>query len=155
MANSQLEAMLQAAVDAALKPVISRLEEMERDHKCQARALAQAIGRSQDPKNQLPDDKLWECLKCKARIGFYDETRDVLRTSHDGHIVHVRIGVGGYISVVCRECGEVNTLDYQPPAGQPSVQNGILEMSVSALEKLMEQAKASPDQTIQIPLDVP
>lgn len=145
---------LQAPLGEFFRPLQQRLDEMEKDQRSQARTLQQAIGRNKDPKKEN-EDQLWPCSKCKSRLGFYNKERDVLRSSYHGHIVHCRLGVSGYLSVICMECGEVNTLEYEPPAGSPPIKEGVLRLSTEALEKLLEQAKASQDGAIEVSLDAP
>jgi len=148
-----LAAPLSEKLDGMIKPLATRLELLERDQVAQSKRLEQAIGKRQDPKNGDNKDQIWSCQKCKSRLAFYDTEADVIRTSWDGHIVHSRLGVGGYVSIVCRDCAEVNTLEYTPPAGQTGIQGGVLRMNVETLEKLLEQARNSEDSMVAIELD--
>lgn len=145
---------LQSPLGELFRPIQQRLDEMEKDQRSQSLTLQRALGRNKDPKNEN-EDQPWVCSKCKSRLGFYDKARDVLRSSYHGHIVHCRLGVSGYLSVICMECGEVNTLEYEPPAGSPPIREGTLRLSTEALEKLLEQAKASEDGVIEVSLDAP
>lgn len=55
-------------------------------------------------------DRTWQCVKCGARLGYYDEAEDLLRVFHDGVVVYVNPGAGGRVMVPCRRCGEMNTV---------------------------------------------
>ena len=57
-------------------------------------------------------DQTWQCVKCGARLGFYDEAEDVLRIRHKDLTVWAKIGAGGKLSVVCRSCSELNTVEW-------------------------------------------
>ena len=66
-------------------------------------------------------DVVWSCVKCQSRLGLYDEQLDELRVRYKDFVAYVHVGVGGSVRVVCRGCGELNTLEYvgndghQPP----------------------------------------
>ena len=65
-------------------------------------------------------DIIWACAKCGSRLGMYDESNDELRVRYKDFVTYIQVGVGGSVRVVCRSCGELNSLEYisqnQPPA---------------------------------------
>ena len=63
-------------------------------------------------------DARWPCSKCGSLLGFYDPDQDVLRTRYKDHTVYVHLGDGGWVTVLCRSCGELNTQSYVPVAGE-------------------------------------
>jgi hypothetical protein len=60
-------------------------------------------------------DAMWRCEKCQRLLGFYDKETDVLRIRYKEHLEFVRIGVGGFIQVVCKDCGHPNEQVYATP----------------------------------------
>lgn len=87
-------------------------------------------------------DQVWACMKCRSRLGLYDPEADVIRIRYKDHQIYSRVGVGGYIRVICKSCGEVNLMDYAPPAdmGAIPVEDGIATLSTALLEELLERA---------------
>lgn len=61
-------------------------------------------------------DETWQCVKCGGRLGYYDPNEDVLRIRHKDLVFWVHLGVGGNFSIVCRSCGELNSVSWSPPA---------------------------------------
>lgn len=60
-------------------------------------------------------DQLWLCKSCRHRLGTYSPTEDVLRMRQKDVIAFVRVGAGGSLRVICRDCLTENTLEYVPP----------------------------------------
>lgn len=58
-------------------------------------------------------DETWQCAKCGTKLGMYDPVEQVMRIKHKDLLTYVSLGdgSGGYITVVCRSCGETNTAD--------------------------------------------
>lgn len=61
-------------------------------------------------------DARWSCEKCSMLLAFYDRGEDVLRIRHKEYLAYVRIGVGGWIQVVCKACGHPNRQAYATEA---------------------------------------
>jgi hypothetical protein len=57
-------------------------------------------------------DQIWSCKKCTARLGFYDPEEDVLRIRYKDFVTYVKIGVDGFVRVVCRSCSDINTAEW-------------------------------------------
>lgn len=55
-------------------------------------------------------DQTWQCVKCGSRLGYYSPADDVLRIKHKDLLMWVQPGAGGKVSIVCRNCGELNTV---------------------------------------------
>lgn len=60
-------------------------------------------------------DESWQCVKCGSRLGYYDRSDDTLRIRHKDLTLWVQVGLGGRVSVVCRSCGELNTVEAESP----------------------------------------
>lgn len=60
-------------------------------------------------------DAQWRCSKCKALLAFYDPRTDVLRIRYKDFVAFMRVGAGGFVQVLCRGCGEINTQEYATP----------------------------------------
>lgn len=86
---------------------------------------------------QEPVDKVWCCQKCGSQQGYYDEANDVLRVRYKEHVVHVHTGIGGWIRLVCRKCGELNVLEYAPSVTE--VDGGLPEVSVSGDRLVLDE----------------
>lgn len=143
-----LDGFVRERVDGILKGLQARLDGIEKDQESLGR-----IKRPHDPdESQLQVDEIWGCKKCGARLGFYDTTADVLRVRYKEQIVHVHVGVGGWITVLCRGCAEVNEIAYVPPKGCDPVEGGI-RLTAAALRELLKLAEAHPDQAVTIPVE--
>lgn len=59
-------------------------------------------------------DPPWLCASCSRHLATYDEKRDLLRIRHRDLYLWIRVGVGGWVEVVCRHCGEINRQTYTP-----------------------------------------
>lgn len=89
-------------------------------------------------------DQVWACMKCRSRLGLYDPEADVIRIRYKDHQIYSRVGVGGFIRVICKSCGEVNLMDYAPPGdmGAIPVEDGIATLTTALLEELLSRAAA-------------
>lgn len=79
-------------------------------------AKLEEAGSDDEPVQQL--DVTWQCVKCGHRLGYYSPSDDVLRVRHKDLTLWVSPGPGGQISIVCRSCGELNTISSDEPAPQ-------------------------------------
>lgn len=69
------------------------------------------LGDQEDPEDAKAVGKghrEWKCECCRARLGFYDETQDLMRIRVKDFHVQVKVGPGGFVEVPCRRCGHVN-----------------------------------------------
>jgi len=128
------------AVDAAMADrdavLAARLTAMEEEGHRTGKILNGLLGQlhlrseaepGEDERPVQVADIIWSCQKCGSRLGFYDQENDVLRLRYKEHVVHVHAGLGGWTRVVCRQCGELNVVEYAPSAqaqaeGLPEVQ---------------------------------
>lgn len=98
--------------DLSSDPVFRRLQrqvaELEREVSVASRRPS---GSSEDSGSAVSDAR-WSCSACGSLLGFYDPTEDVLRVRYKDHMLYVRVGIGGFVQVICRGCGAVNTQEY-------------------------------------------
>lgn len=145
---------------AALSQQVQSMEEELGRAQVTVSALAARTGapvESEDSDDDLsPEvvvkDTVWRCLKCGPKLGLYDTDTDVVRVRYKDHTVYSHLGVGGWIRVICRSCGQINTLDYTPGAdiGAVPVVDGIASLTHEVLLVLLGQAEASPDGRVAV-----
>ena len=95
--------------------LISRVQTLETEIQRMAQMLAATVpseGEEDERKGRAILDAPWKCKKCAALLGFYDVETDVLRIRYKDHVTFVRVGEGGFIQVICRGCGDINTQEY-------------------------------------------
>ena len=68
-----------------------------------------------DQGGRAVSDAAWKCKKCRSLLGFYDVSSDVMRIRYKDHVAFFRLGPGGFVQVICRGCGEINTETYASP----------------------------------------
>ena len=56
-------------------------------------------------------DKVWNCEKCGARLGVYDPDSEQLRIKYKDFSLYSVPGKGGSLTVPCRRCAHLNTLE--------------------------------------------
>jgi hypothetical protein len=84
--------------------------------------LEQVVATATVPRDRDEDtggairDAMWKCSKCSSLLAFYDKDQDVLRIRYKEHLVYTHIGVGGWVQVVCRSCGEPNQQEHKTEA---------------------------------------
>ncbi len=98
---------------------------------------------------QVPvEDKIWQCQKCGARLGFYDPVNEVMRLRYKEHVVYTHAGLGGWVRTPCRQCGELNVVEYVPAVSTsgavPEIQvaGDLLALDEPFLAELTELVKA-------------
>lgn len=74
-----------------------------------------ATDEEDEGKGRAVADAAWKCRKCRSLLGFYDVSNDVMRIRYKDHITFFRLGPGGFVQVICRGCGEINTEEYASP----------------------------------------
>lgn len=95
-----------------LSKLQQRVAELEREVSTVA-AIAATTDEKPDPsRGRAIADAIWHCSKCSALLAFYDVRTDVLRIRYKDHMVYARVGDGGFVQIICRGCGEVNTQEY-------------------------------------------
>lgn len=76
-------------------------------------SLASSHGAADSPSMEdvggATKDARWPCSKCGSLLAFYDPGQDVLRVRYKDHTLYAHLGEGGWITVLCRGCGELNT----------------------------------------------
>ena len=117
---------LAAAIDRKLDQRLGRMERYLDGVGNDVDSIAKQVGilmqregisvKEEDPEAQVQVDKIWQCVKCGARLGFYDEAEDLLRVRHKDITIWMKVGVGGHASLLCRSCGELNTVNAAEPA---------------------------------------
>jgi hypothetical protein len=94
---------------------ISRLEILVADMQQSINQIGHMIGSTKinvtASQTKEMKDKVWFCDNCGARIGIYATDSDELRIRYKEHIVYVVPGDGGRVSVPCRRCSKMNTLE--------------------------------------------
>lgn len=163
-----LEKAIELAFERKLRPITSQLALMDEEVNRQGGILAGVCGQlgmraeqkhgdedeEADESKVKQQDTIWCCSKCGGRLGFYDEASDVLRVRHRDSVVYTHVGIGGWVRVLCRQCSELNVLEYSPGAsveGLP-VANGMAMLDVATLLHLLQQAQASADGTVTVQL---
>jgi len=98
-----------------------RLEKLERLFQAldgDVNALKAGARPARDGDHVNPDNP-WNCGKCGGCLAMYDPAKDVLRIRHRDLYVFIQVGPGGFIDVICRTCGELNSQAYvDAPAGE-------------------------------------
>lgn len=75
--------------------------------------VVSALSLGRDEQSDRPQsDAMWKCRKCGSLLAFYDRGEDVLRIRYKEHLTYVHVGVGGWVQVVCKSCGEPNIQTY-------------------------------------------
>ena len=78
-------------------------------------ALAVAIENYPDStsatERAVGSDRVWNCEKCGARLGVYDPDSDQLRIKYKDFSLYSVPGKGGSLTVPCRRCAHLNTLE--------------------------------------------
>lgn len=158
---------LKAAVDEALRPVLQRLNGLEEDLGSTTRITSAIMGSmglglgQEEPGEdapKIPVDTIWSCSKCGTKLGFYDREKDVLRTRYKDFGLWGHIGVGGWLRQSCRNCGELNVVEYAPAMSPDGVDNvlqvdgDILVLDGPLLEQMQALVATSPDGRVQIRL---
>ena len=90
------------------------LRQLEQDIQKLARIVAEQSEkhRDEDRATGATTDAVWQCRKCSYLLGFYDIRSEVLRVRYKEHLMYVRVGLGGFVQVFCRSCGEANTQEF-------------------------------------------
>lgn len=87
-------------------------------------------------------DAPWPCQKCGALIGYYDRATETVRIRMKFGTCRGRAGVGGFLSVDCRGCGEINTIAHTPGDGEAiAVRGGVSILSAEYLAELLAKAR--------------
>jgi hypothetical protein len=165
----QLEGAIDALLDRKLAQHGSRVEAVDEELHRQGTLLGAIAGnmgisaetRFADEEEggdgavaRKPKDTIWCCVKCGHRIGFYDTDADVIRVRYKDFIAYCRVGIGGYLTVICRQCSETNVLNYEPGPNEEGlpVRDGGAVFDVETLEHLLAQAREAPDGTVTVRL---
>ena len=110
--------------DISSDPMFRRLQrqvsELEREV---AVATRLAETKSEDTGTAVADAR-WSCSACGSLLGFYNSKEDVLRVRYKDHMLYVRVGVGGFVQVICRGCGAVNIQEYVESVGDSDTEEG-------------------------------
>lgn len=127
----------------ALTRRLDGLEEDRRDDGAIVQRLAAKVGVvTQEPDEESCRDAAVPCPKCGAKVGYYDEAQDLVRTRHREHLVWMRMGPGGVIVIVCRKCSYPVEVSYRPPddTAQAEIRDGLLVLDIATLSGLLQQA---------------
>lgn len=101
---------------AYLQRNISEIGEAFSDFEIAINALGAMVENLQDNGNNHQDkmvgtDRVWNCEKCSARLGVYDADTDQLRIKYKDFSLYSVPGRGGSLTVPCRRCAHLNTLE--------------------------------------------
>jgi hypothetical protein len=95
------------------------------------------------------DDAIY-CPACavkriRTKVGYYDEGSDLVRVRHREHLVLMRMGPGGSITIFCRLCSYPVPITYAPPdnAALVEARDGLLALDVATCTNLLERALES------------
>lgn len=90
-----------------------------------------------DPEQDVP-----VICRCGTLAGFYDPKTELVRVRHQAHLVYMRMGPGGLVSVVCRKCSAMVELTYREPddVSAVEVRGGLIVLDVKALTRLLSTA---------------
>ena len=164
-----LEKAINVAFERKLAPITNQLSLMDEEVNRQGGMVAAVMGHLKlraeqqlgvddedkaegDTAKTQQKDTIWCCTKCGARLGFYDGGSDVLRVRHRDSVIFAHVGIGGWVRVLCRQCSELNVLEYAPglkEAGLPVV-GGRAMLDVPILMHLLQQAQESPDGAVTL-----
>lgn len=108
------------STDPAFRRLQRQVAELEREISIAARSSEE---RSEESGAAVADAR-WSCSSCGSLLGFYDPREDVLRVRYKDHMLYVRVGVGGFVQVICRGCGAVNTQEYVAEIAEPGGEAG-------------------------------
>ena len=125
------------AIEQLLRVTTALVEDLDRVFAL----VGQAVKGSRPRMAEQTDDP-WQCRKCGALIGFYDRESEVMRVRAKLMTIRGRAGVGGFLAVDCRSCGEVNTIEHVAGDGEGiAVRNGATILDVATLEDLLAKAR--------------
>jgi len=164
-----LEKAINVAFERKLAPITSQLALMDEEVQRQGGMISGVMGHLKlraeqqlgvededkaegDAAKTQQKDTIWCCSKCGGRLGFYDNASDVLRVRHRDSVIYAHVGIGGWVRVLCRQCSELNVLEYEPglqEEGLP-VTGGRAMLDVATLMHLLQQAQNSPDGTVTL-----
>ena len=102
---------------AYLQRSVSDVESVLSDFDKAIASVVMAIEAMPDPNSNNPQDTLvssdrvWNCDKCGARLGVYDPDSEQLRIKYKDFSLYSVAGTGGRITVPCRRCAHLNTLE--------------------------------------------
>jgi uncharacterized coiled-coil protein SlyX len=85
-------------------------------HESAIHSLASMVDNLQDSGSNASDsmvgkDRVWNCEKCNARLGVYDPDSEQLRIKYKDFSLYSVPGKGGSLTVPCRRCAHLNTLE--------------------------------------------
>ena len=108
MDENQFEVRIQA-VEANVQEMADALSAVHQT--CQLLLLQQNSENEENLQPVRSKDVVWACTSCGAKLGMYSKEKDELRLRYKELAIYMVPGVGGSISVPCRRCAELNTLE--------------------------------------------
>ena len=109
------------STDLSSDPVFRRLQRQVAELEREVSIAARSTEGGSESSGSAVSDARWSCSACGSLLGFYDPKEDVLRVRYKDHMLYVRVGAGGFVQVICRGCGAVNTQEYVDEVdGSPS-----------------------------------
>jgi len=105
------------STDPAFRRLQRQVSELEREVSIAARRAAET---GSEETGSVVADARWSCSSCGSLLGFYDPREDVLRVRYKDHMLYVKVGEGGFVQVICRGCGAVNTQEYVEEIDDPA-----------------------------------
>lgn len=98
--------------DLSTDPAFRRLQRQVAELEREVSVATRKAEEGSDESGSAVADARWSCSACGSLLGFYDPREDVLRVRYKDHMMYVRVGIGGFVQVICRGCGAVNTQEY-------------------------------------------
>lgn len=92
-------------------PQIARLQKRVSELEQVVATMSVSGGSEEDDPGRVKDAR-WSCEKCGMLLAFYDRADDVLRMRHKEYLAYARLGVDGWIQIVCKSCGHPNQQAY-------------------------------------------
>jgi len=101
---------------AYLQRSVSDISENLMEYERAIQALAAMMDSLQESGQSSSDkiggqDRVWNCEKCGARLGVYDPDSEQLRIKYKDFSLYSVPGKGGSLTVPCRRCAHLNTLE--------------------------------------------
>ncbi len=156
MAESRLSPL--DALAGQVGALARRLDGLEEDRRSDGVVVRQMAvrmgipvdaGEPEGSESGTRDDAIY-CPACakkhtRTKVGYYDEGADLVRVRHREHLVLMRMGPGGSITIFCRLCSYPVPITYAPPdnAALVEARDGLLVLDVATCTDLLERALGS------------
>lgn len=113
-----------ADLEGLVRSLVRRLDNLESEVLAPLVASVQLMDKKfrethddDDAAGMQKGHQAWKCEACRALLGYYDTTRDVLRIRVKDYHLQLQVGEKGWVEVPCRRCGQPNRQGYSPARG--------------------------------------